>query len=187
METLLQLGNLHQIVVVSGYIPHELQLVVDSNGKYHMKFNIRSYDNDGFATLLPCVAYGQIAQNIYDQLTNRDTVVIFGQLKTKYDFRVQDTYTTIKVLSYSITVATSRYGRDGVLTDEKQEYIEWCLRLFDKTGAPPTEEQSIYWREYWKQYRKDFSKETVESLKELKPTKKPKKRGRKKNYDKSNN
>jgi len=171
MKELLQLGHLHQLVIVSGYVPHDLKLVTDSNGNYQMKFNIRSFDNDGFATLLPCVAYGTIAKNIHDQLTNRDSVVIWGQLKTKYDFRVRDTYTTIKVLSYSITVSTDFYARDGVLTKEKKEYLEWALRKFDENAPKPTDEEITYWREYWKEYRKSYAKETKKQYKENKEIK----------------
>jgi hypothetical protein len=172
MEQLLQLGHLHQLVIISGYVPHELKIVTDSNGKYQMKFNIRSFDNDGFATLLPCIAYGDIAKNIYDQLTNKDSVVIWGQLKTKFNYQVRDTYMTIKVLSYSITAATNIFARDGVLTKEKQEFVEWALRKYDENTPPPSNEEIAYWRQYWKDYKKDYTKETKNTFKEIKKGKK---------------
>ena len=171
MNQLLQLGHLHQLVIISGYIPHDLKLVVDSGGQYQMKFNMRTFDNEGFATLLPCIAYGDMAKNIYDQLTNKDSVVIWGQLKTKFNTQVRDTYMTIKVLSYSITAATNLYANDGVLTKEKQEFVEWCLREFDNNATKPSKEEIAYWRQYWKDYNKSYTKETKKQHKENKEIK----------------
>ena len=67
---------------------------------------------------------------------------------------------TIKVLSYSITAAINYNTRDGVLTKEKTEYIEWALRKFDENATLPTDEEIAYWRDYWGKYRKSLSKKS---------------------------
>jgi len=151
---LLQLGDLQQMVILTGYVPHDLKYIINGNGDYQMKFNLRTFDSDGMPVLVQCMAYGDIAIKIVDQFEKNDSIVIWGEIKHRYLRKCNDTTNYVKVRAYSIVSEIDLVAKDGTLKEEKQLFLEKCALKFDKNVPEPTDEEVKEWREiYRKKYR----------------------------------
>ena len=155
---LLNLGALSQMVSIVGYIPQDLTYSIDKNDNYKMKFNIRTFDNDGYAVFVPCVAFGNIAKTLYDQFSNRDSLAIWGQLKHVYNEKIKEPMLYVSVLSYSIMVEMDFYSNDGKLSIEKQEFLKRMSDRFDKNQPPPTEDEIQRWRDIYRKRSQKYKK-----------------------------
>ena len=151
---MINLGNLNQMVVVVGYIPHELTLTTNEQGNYQMKFNIRTFDDENVACLLPCIATGKMAKNLYEEFEEKDTIVIWGQLRHTYSAKFRDSIMTIKVVSYSIVVDLGEFLYEPSLSVEKKTFLKEMSDLFDKSAPEPTEDEVKFWREHWKEWNR---------------------------------
>ena len=151
---MINLGNLNQMVMVVGYIPHELMLVTNEQGDYQMKFNIRTFDDENVSCLLPCIATKEIAKNLYDEFEEKDTLVIWGQLRHTYSAKFRDSIMTIKVISYSIVVDLGEFLFEPSLSQEKKTFLKEMSDRFDAQAPAPTEDEILFWREHWKEWKK---------------------------------
>lgn len=147
---LLQLGDMQQMVVLVGYVPHDLKYVVNTQGNYQMKFNIRTFDSDGMPVLVQCMAFKETALRIYDQFEKNDSIVIWGEIKHRYLRKCNDTTNYVKVRSFSIVSEIDLMAKDGTLKEEKQIFLEKCARKFDDNAPEPTDEEIKNWRKVYK-------------------------------------
>jgi len=158
---MLQLGKLNQMVVVVGYIPHELTLATNQAGDYILKFNVRTFDNEGTPCLIPCIADTKIAKNLYDEFEERDTLVVWGQLRHKYSQKYHQTFLQLKVISYSIVVDLDDFLYEPSMSEEKKSFLKKMSDLFDEQAPEPTEEEIAFWREHWREYKKTHYDEKI--------------------------
>ena len=115
------------MVVVVGYIPHELTLATNQAGDYILKFNVRTFDNEGTPCLIPCIADTKIAKNLYDEFEERDTLVVWGQLRHKYSQKYHQTFLQLKVISYSIVVDLDDFLYEPSMSEEKKSFLKKML------------------------------------------------------------
>jgi hypothetical protein len=168
---LINLGNLSQMTMVVGYIPHELTLVTNEQGNYQMKFNIRTFDDENISRLLPCIAFEKMAKNLYDEFEEKDTIVIWGQLIHTYSAKFRDSIMTIKVISYSIVVDLGEFLFEPSLSQEKKAFLKEMSDLFDNQAPAPTEDEILFWREHWKEWKKVKYDEKIAKQKKQKEQK----------------
>ncbi len=150
---MLQMGHLSQMVIITGWVAHDLTVSVNQQkqDEYSMKFNFRTYDNEGVAVFVPCWAFGDIAFNLYNELQKNDSLTIWGQLRHFYNPKLKEPMIYIKVLSYSIVIEVSRDLEIPELSEEKATFLKKMSDIFDESAPVPSNEMIAEWRKVWQQ------------------------------------
>ncbi len=158
---MINIGKLSQITMVVGWIPHELMIVTNEQGNWQMKFNVRTYDDEDTPVLIPCIAFDEMAKNLYDEFEKNDSLVIWGQIIHQYSEKSKQTYMMLKVKSYSIIVNVGDFLFEPSLSVEKQTFLRKAAELFDNNAPLPSDEEVKYWREHWQDRKKKAFEEKL--------------------------
>ena len=153
---MINFGNISNLSIVVGWLPHDLVLSVNSYDEYIMKFNVQSYDQENALTIIPCIVDKELAKTLYNEYQKMDTVVLWGELKHTYNRnlpRSVQVYLQFKVLGYSLVSDFITGVNDPDLSKEKCEFLKEMSDIYDNNVGTPTLEEKEYWKNYWLEWK----------------------------------
>jgi len=155
---MLNLGGLSQMVVLCGWIPHDLDITVNSYGEYQMRFNFYTNDTDQNNCVVPCIVVGSLAKTFYEEFQKMDSVVIWGQLTHSYRPKLPrnlNVLLQVKVIAYNFLDDYIVNAKRPDMSDDKRQFIEQAANWYDNNQNPPAKEEIEYFAEYWRKWRED--------------------------------
>ena len=69
---MINFGQISNLTIVVGWLPHDLVLSVNSVDEYLMRFNVQSYDNENALTVIPCIVEKEMAKTLYEEYQKRN-------------------------------------------------------------------------------------------------------------------
>jgi len=154
---MINFGQISNLSIVVGWLPHDLVLSVNRYDDYLMKFNVQSYDQENALTVIPCIVEKELAKTLYEQYQKMDTVVLWGELKSSYNPKLPRSvhvYMRFKVLGYTIVSDFINGVHDPDISVEKHEFLKEMSNIFDENAGTPTFEEKEYWKKYWADWKK---------------------------------
>jgi hypothetical protein len=158
---MINFGNISQMSIIVGWLPHDLVLSVNSRDEYLMRFNVQTYDQENALSIIPCIVEKEMAKTLYNEYQQMDTVVLWGELKHTYHPklpRALQTYLQFKVLGYSLVSDFINGVHDPEVSKEKREYLKEMSDIYDNNIGKPTMQEKKYWKDYWLDWKKRNAK-----------------------------